>query len=91
MGAITAFKDAIGETLADARERGDLTTDRAREVIERAVERAREGTAEARDRFDFVSRQEFDALRLRVDALEARLSGQEPASPSSPEEPKVEG
>jgi hypothetical protein len=37
------------------------------------VGRAREATHEARERFDFVSQQEFDELVKRVAELEARV------------------
>lgn len=72
LGVLSAFKDALEETITEARERGDLSTDRAREALKGAMGRAREATSDARERFDFVTQQEFDALQRRVDALEAR-------------------
>lgn len=81
LGAFSAFRDALGETVAEARERGDLTTDRAREVLARAVERARDATADARERFDGPTRAEFEALRRRVEALEHRLEVDPDTSP----------
>jgi hypothetical protein len=38
-----------------------------------AVDRARDATSDARERFDFVSAAEFEALEARVRALEERL------------------
>jgi polyhydroxyalkanoate synthesis regulator phasin len=73
LGVLSAFKDALEETIAEARERGDLSTDRAREVMRGAMGRARDATAEARERFDFVTQQEFDDLARRVSALEDQL------------------
>ncbi|MEQ9568900.1 MAG: hypothetical protein RLN75_01815 [Longimicrobiales bacterium] len=73
MGAFAAFREAFEETVTEARERGDLTTDRAKELLTRAVDRARDATADARDRLDFAPRAEFEALRRRVEELERRL------------------
>ncbi len=70
---LTAFRDAISETIQEARERGDLSTDRAREALRGAYDKARTASADARDRFDFVSQSDFDALRTRVDELERRV------------------
>jgi hypothetical protein len=82
--AFGAFKDALEETFTDARERGDLTTDRARELWGKAVDRARDATSDARDRFDFVTHAEYEALLLRVEALE-RLLGVQPPAPEASE------
>jgi polyhydroxyalkanoate synthesis regulator phasin len=73
LGVLSAFKDALEETITEARERGDLSTDRAREVMRGAMDRARDATTGARERFDFVTQQEFDALVRRVSALEDRI------------------
>ncbi len=73
MDAFTALRDAFGETVSEAREKGDLTTDRARELLVRAVGRARDVTADARDRFDGPSRAEFEALQRRLEVLERHL------------------
>lgn len=74
-GVFGSFREAIGETIEEARERGDLSTDRAREKLRGAWKRAREASADARERFDFVSKEEFDRLRRRVEELERRMDG----------------
>ncbi|UCC26297.1 MAG: hypothetical protein JSU98_04180 [Gemmatimonadales bacterium] len=73
LGVLSAFKEALEETISEARERGDLSADRAREAMKSAVERARDATSDARDRFDFVTQAEFDALVRRVRELEERM------------------
>lgn len=73
IGVLSAFKEALEQTIDEARERGDLSVDRARDAMKDAMDRARDATADARERFDFVSSQEFDALEKRVRELEARL------------------
>ena len=79
LGVLSAFKEALEQTISEARERGDLSVDRARDAMKTAVDRAREATSDAKERFDFVSTAEFDALVKRVRALETRLgmSGEE--------------
>ena len=80
IGVLSAFKDALEETINEARERGDLSSDRAKEVMKSALHRAQEAAEGARERLDFVTQKEFDALRrgggrdqgARVGALETR-------------------
>jgi polyhydroxyalkanoate synthesis regulator phasin len=81
LGVLSAFKEALEETISEARERGDLSVERAREAMKGAVGRAREATSDARERFDFVSQAEFDTLVRRVRELEERMD----ASESAPE------
>lgn len=97
IGVLSAFKDALEETITEARERGDLSPERAKEVMKSALHKAQEAAEGARERLDFVAQKEFDALadavealRRRVDALEERLSGGEPAGPA-PGDPTVPG
>jgi polyhydroxyalkanoate synthesis regulator phasin len=88
IGVLSAFKDALEETITEAKERGDLSPDRAKEVMKSALHRAQEAAEGARERLDFVAQKEFDALadavdalKLRVDALEGRISGKAAAAP----------
>ena len=71
--AFGAFREALGDTIREARERGDFAPDRAREVMRDAVGRAREATHDARERFDFVTRGEYETLVRRVRELEDRV------------------
>ena len=68
-----ALKDAVEESFDELRARGDLSPERAREAARATMQRAQEELENVRERFDFVSRKEFDALRAEVDALRARL------------------
>lgn len=84
IGVLSAFKDALEETINEARERGDLSSDRAKQVMKDALHRAQEAAEGARERLDFVGQKEFDTLaaaveglRERVAALEARFAGEE--------------
>jgi polyhydroxyalkanoate synthesis regulator phasin len=79
IGVLVAFKEAVEESIQEASERGDLTPARAREVLGNALHRAQDAAGEVRERLDLVPRREFDllaseveALRLRLDAFEAR-------------------
>lgn len=92
IGVLSAFKDALEETINEARERGDLSADRAKSVMKGALSRAQEAAEGARERLDFVTQKEFDALadavesiKERVSALEGRFTGGGGAGGSPPE------
>ena len=79
IGVLTAFKEAIEETIQEAGERGDLSPDRAKQFLGDALHRAQDAVGEVRERLEWVPRKEFDALlreveelRRRVDVLEGR-------------------
>jgi len=85
IGVLSAFKDALEETIQEARERGDLSTERAKEVMKGALGRAQAAATGARERLDFAHQGDVDALREaverlaeRVSALEARHQDKEP-------------
>jgi len=78
IGMLIAMKEALEETIADLRERGELSPERAKETIRttmsRAQEKAEEFVADTRERLDFVPRKEFDELRAEVERLRAKLA-----------------
>ena len=71
---LSAMKDAIEETLKEAKERGDLSPERAKEVMRSTLEKAQEKAGEARDALDFVKQKEFDALKKVVEGIEVRVA-----------------
>ena len=77
LGFLSAFKDALEETIQEARERGDLSTERAKEVVKEALDRAQAAGEKARERLDFAHQSEVEALREAVDALRVRVDGLE--------------
>ena len=77
IGVLSAFKDALEETINEARERGDLSTDRAKEVMKGALERAQTAASGARERLDFVNQAELDELQDAVEELAQRVSALE--------------
>lgn len=84
LGVLSAFKEAIEETIAEARERGDLSQDRAKEVMRSALDRAQSAADEARERLDFVSQREFDRLAEKVEELKVRLENLERRADQQP-------
>ena len=84
LGVLSAFKDALEETIRDARERGDLSPDRAKEALRSAMARAQEAAGEARERFDFVPRADYDRLRGQVEELRVRLENLERRAAQGP-------
>ncbi len=77
IGVLSAFKEALEETIQEAKERGDLSTGRAREVMKDALERAQSVAEEARDRLDFATQNELDGLKSTVDTIKERVSALE--------------
>ncbi|MEM7417119.1 MAG: hypothetical protein AAF389_16555 [Gemmatimonadota bacterium] len=97
LGVLTAFKDALEETIQEARDRGDLSADRAKEVMKDTLEKAQEAAEGARDRLDFATHGELDkamtSIKERVDALEEKVFGavKVEAEPTSSEADKDGG
>jgi polyhydroxyalkanoate synthesis regulator phasin len=73
IGVLSAFKDALEETIQEARERGDLSTDRAKEVMKGALGRAQAAAAEARERLDLVNQGDLEAVQGALDSLKQRI------------------
>ena len=73
IGILSAFRDAIEETIQDAVDRNDLRPERAREAMGTALERMQGAFDEMRERVDVVPRKEFDALRAEVEELRRRV------------------
>lgn len=73
LGMLSAFKEAIEETITEARERGDLSQDRAKEIMRETLDRAQEAADGARERFDFVTHKQVQNLRGEMDAMGARI------------------
>lgn len=74
VGILMAFKEAVEETVEDALNRGDLSPEGARAAMKDATDRLQQTMEEARDRFDFVPRREFEALRAEVAELRSRVA-----------------
>ena len=94
MSMLNAIKDAIEETLNEAKDRGDLSPDRAKEVMRATLEKAQAKAGEARDALDFVKQKDFDGLRSVVDGLKKRVKSVERSlgleAEDGPEEPDGE-
>ncbi|MDR0787979.1 MAG: hypothetical protein LBG44_08955 [Gemmatimonadota bacterium] len=85
IGLLSAFRDALEETIDEAIARGAPDPERAKGVIRDASELARNTLSSARERLDVVSRAEHEALRREVEALRARLDQLEGATrPGAP-------
>ncbi len=74
LGMLAAMKDAIEETLREARERGDLSPERAKDVMRSTLEKAQEKAGEAREALDFARQKEFDTLKELVERLDVRVA-----------------
>jgi polyhydroxyalkanoate synthesis regulator phasin len=74
LGVLSAFREAIEESISELRDRGDLSPERAREAVRSTMRRAQSAMEDARERLDMVPRREFDSLRTEVDDLRRRLA-----------------
>jgi len=83
IGVLSAFKDALEETIQEARDRGDLSSERAKELMKDALARAQSAADDARERLDFVHQKEFDQLKDTVEELRDRLGVLEARVPST--------
>ena len=73
LGVLSAFKDAIEETISEARDRGDLSTDRAKEIMKGALDKAQEAAGEARERLESVTQEDFEGVKEVVGDLKDRV------------------
>ena len=73
IGVLSAFKEALEETIQEARDRGDLSTDRAKEVMREALDRAQNAAEDAREKFDFAAQGDLEQTRSELDGLKAGL------------------
>lgn len=85
-GVLGALVDALEQTFSDLGS-GDISPERARDAARSTVQRAQETVEGLRDRFDFVTRREFDELRAEVAALKEQIPPRsaEPAIDPQPE------
>lgn len=79
IGILSAIKDAVEETIQDMANRGELSQERAREAVRTTMDRAQVAFDDARIRFDFVPRREFEALKAEVADLRSRVARHETA------------
>jgi len=91
IGVLSAFRDALEETINEAKERGDLSPDRAKQVMTDALHKAQEAAGGARERLDFVTQTEFDALQAEVERLRARVEFLEQGSGPDPDDAGADG
>lgn len=73
IGVLTAFKEAIEESIQEANARGDLSPDRAKQFLGDALHRAQDAVGEVREKLEWVPRKEFEALQAEVAELRRRL------------------
>ena len=79
LGVLSAFKDALEETIQEARDRGDLSTERAKQVMKETLEKAQSAAEEAKERLEFVRHNELDGVTEAVEALRSRVAALEEA------------
>ena len=84
LGILSTLKDALEEVMAEARDKGGLSAEKAREAVRGAMSKARDAAGEARERLDLVTHQDLQQLREAVDELKVRLENLERRSAQDP-------
>jgi polyhydroxyalkanoate synthesis regulator phasin len=79
IGILSALKDALDESIQEARERGDLSAERAKELVKDALEKAQTAASGARERLDFATHGELGSLEGVVEAMKGRVAALETA------------
>jgi polyhydroxyalkanoate synthesis regulator phasin len=74
IGILGALKDAVEDTFEELRTGGESTPDEARDAAKSTFQAAQDAVEDVRERLDFITRREFDALRAQVDDLTARVN-----------------
>lgn len=77
LGVLSAFKDALEETIHEARERGDLSADRAKDVLKDTLDKAQTAAEGARERLDFSTQGEMESMQAAVADIRERLAALE--------------
>jgi len=84
LGILSTLREVLDEIIAEARDKGGISADRARDAVRDALTRARGAAGEARERLDFASQQELHELRDTVQELRVRLENLERRSAQDP-------
>jgi polyhydroxyalkanoate synthesis regulator phasin len=89
LGILSTIREALDEVIAEAREKGGMSAERAREAVRGAMSRARDVAGE---RLDLATRQELQEvkdlvaeLKVRLENLERRSAQDPAAGPSRPQ------
>ena len=77
IGVLSAFKEALEETIQEARDRGDLSTERAKEVMKSALGKAQAAASDAREKFDFATQSDLESVQAALEALNGRIAALE--------------
>jgi polyhydroxyalkanoate synthesis regulator phasin len=90
IGILGALKDAVEETFEELRTGGEATPADAQDAAKSTFQAAQEAVEDVRERLDFITRKEFDALRAQVDELAARVNAGREAEPQPEDRPEPE-
>jgi polyhydroxyalkanoate synthesis regulator phasin len=82
LGFLSTIREALDDVIAEAREKGEMSAERAREAVRGAMGRARDV---AGDRLDLATRQELHELKDQIAELKVRLGNLERRSAQDPQ------
>lgn len=73
IGILGALKDAVEETFEELRTRGEAAPDEGGDAAESTFKAAQDVVEDVRERLDFVTRRDFEALQRQVAELSKRM------------------
>jgi polyhydroxyalkanoate synthesis regulator phasin len=79
-GILGALREAIEHSFDDITDRGDMSSDKAKDAAKETMHRAEDAMNKVRDRLDFATRKELEDLRAEVAELRRRLDAHEGGS-----------
>jgi polyhydroxyalkanoate synthesis regulator phasin len=79
LGILAAMKEAIEETIQEARERGDLDPEKAKEFFRGAMEKAHGAAGEARSRLEEIREKDLPSVQEAMEDLRGRVQKLEDA------------
>src|SRR3954465_13745268 len=79
-GILGALREAIEHTFDDMTDRGDISSDKAKDAAKETMNRAEDAMNKVRDRLDFATRKELEELRAEIAELRRRLDVHERGS-----------
>lgn len=79
LGILSALKEAIEETIQEAKDRGDLDPEKAKEFFRGAMEKAQAAAGEARGKLEEMRAKDFPSVQAAVDELKDRVQRLEDA------------
>lgn len=89
IGILNALREAVEETFQEAVNRGDISQEGAKNAMKDVAERLQSTLDDARERFDFAARRDYEELRAEVQLLRERVDRLEATGGAGRDAPSI--